>query len=343
MPLLARGSADRMRFDGANGRELWLAFARGGIGTGAESAGSNDRDPIPSFASPSENNAEIAFRTLTRGGAEIPNFEVFVGRYEARTTPVADGRSNTALTRSATLAPGTYELFVRAPGFGLKRTTQTVTAGETATRTIRMDANWAASDRGAKPTATSDGTSGEGGASATQLLDETEATNWRADGPVEGQQVTVNLAGSARLVDSVQVSALLRPQDQGNKFGDTDTQSRFSALRRFEILTCDGTGNTDCSRNRNFTSVFTSPASSESGPASAGQPRPTAPDLQLAGFDVRDTQATHVQLRVLSNQCTGTPIYQGDPDADPANDSDCGRGSDQDEVVRAAELQVFSR
>ena len=69
--------------------------------------------------------------------------------------------------------------------------------------------------------------------------------------------------------------------------------------------------------------------------------RPTAPDLQLAGFDVRDTDATHVQLRVLSNQCTGTPLYQGDPDADPANDSDCTRASDEDTIVRAAELQVF--
>ena len=45
----------------------------------------------------------------------------------------------------------------------------------------------------------------------------------------------------------------------------------------------------------------------------------------------------------IAYQYTGTPIYQGDPDADPANDSDCSRGSDQDEVVRAAELQVFSR
>ena len=336
-------AADRMRFGGANQRELWLAFARGGMGTGAKSAGSNDRDPIPSFASPNENNAEITFRPLSRSGAEIPNFEVFVGRYEARTTPVADGRSNTAVTRSATFAPGTYELFVRAPGYGLKRTTQTVTAGERTTRTVRMDANWASAARGAKPTAASDGTSGTGGASATRLLDETEATNWRADGPVEGQQVTVNLAGDARLVDNVQVSALLRPQDQGDKFGDTDTQSRFSALRQFQILTCDGTGNADCSNPRSFTSVYTSPETAESGPASAGQPRPTAPDLQLAAFDVRDTQATHVQLRVLSNQCTGTPIYQGDPDADPANDSDCSRGSTQDTIVRAAELQVFSR
>ena len=63
-----------------------------------------------------------------------------------------------------------------------------------------------------------------------------------------------------------------------------------------------------------------------------------------------DTNATHVQLRVISNQCTGTPEYHdpGDPattdqDSDPTNETDCRAGSDQDEVVRAAELEVFSR
>ncbi|QIN82644.1 peptidase M36 [Rubrobacter tropicus] len=337
-------AADRMRFGGANQKELWLGFARGGMGIGAKSEGSDDRDPTPSFASPRENNAEVTFRAVGPTGAEITNFEVFVGRYEARAVPVADGRTTTPLTRSATIAPGSYDLFVRAPGFGLQRARQTFASGDTGTRTIQMQANLASSARGARPTATSDGTAGTGGASATRLLDETEATNWRANGPVRGKQVTVNLAGGAQLVDRVQVSALLRPQEEGDKFGDTDTQSRFSALRQFRILTCTASASNDCSNpTRGFTGVFTSPASAETGPASAGQPRPTAPDLQLAGFDVRDTTATHVQLRVISNQCTGAAIYQGDPDADPANDSDCTRGSDEDEVVRAAELQVFSR
>ncbi len=54
-------------------------------------------------------------------------------------------------------------------------------------------------------------------------------------------------------------------------------------------------------------------------------------------------QATHVKLVVLSNQCTGTPAYQGDQDTDPSNNSDCISGSTRDQEVRAAELQVFSR
>ena len=341
-------AADRMRFDGANQKELWLAFARRGMGEGAKSAGTADRDPIPSFASPLERNSEITFNPTTTNGKQIDDFEVYVGRYEARAVPVADGRSSTSLTRTATLAPGTYEFAIRAAGHGVRRVSYTFSAGETGTRSVKMGANWASSSRGAAPTASSDGTSGEGGASAAQLLDETEETNWRADGPISGRQVTVNLAGKDHLVDRVQVSAFLRPQETSNKFGDTDTQSRFSALRQFEILTCDARGGNDagaeCANpNRAYTSVYTSPRTAETGPAAAAEPRPTAPDLQLSNFDVRDTNATHVQLRVISNQCTGGPAYQGDPDADPANNSDCTTGSEQDEVVRAAELQVFSR
>jgi hypothetical protein len=46
---------------------------------------------------------------------------------------------------------------------------------------------------------------------------------------------------------------------------------------------------------------------------------------------------------VLTNQCTGTPDYQGDQDDDPLNVTDCEDGSTQDDNVRAAELQVFGK
>ncbi len=338
-------AADRIRFDGENQRELWLAFSRRGMGEGAKSDGSDDRDPTPSFASPRHDNAEITFQPVTSSGTEIDNFKVYVGRYEARAVPVADGLSSTSMPRTATLAPNTYEFVIRAPGYGLFRTTQTFAGGEVETRRVTMQDNWASLSRGATPTATSDGTRGPGGRSATQLIDETEKTNWRSDGPIRGKQVTVNLTGGSHRVERVNVSAFLRPQEEGNKFGDTDTQSRFSALRQFQILTCTASAaNENCTDpDQGFTNVYTSPSTAENGPASAGVPRPTAPDLQFKSYDVRDTSATHVQLRVLTNQCTGGPAYQDDPDADPANNSDCPSGSEEDSVVRAAELQVFGQ
>ena len=71
-------------------------------------------------------------------------------------------------------------------------------------------------------------------------------------------------------------------------------------------------------------------------------PRPLAPQLNCQSFEVDDTNATHVQLRVISNQCTGTPEYQGEQDADPANDTGCDENSEQGEILCAAELEVFS-
>ena len=85
------------------------------------------------------------------------------------------------------------------------------------------------------------------------------------------------------------------------------------------------------------------PAVTDTGTSSADVPRPLAPNLAFQSYEVTDTNATHVRLRVISNQCTGGPAYLGDQDADPTNNSDCPTGSEEDDVVRAAELEVFSK
>jgi len=333
-------AADQMRFGGANQKELWLAFARRGMGPAASSAGTDDRDPVPDFGSPLENNARITFQPVTSSGKKITDFNVYVGEYEARSVPVAEDGDSTAR-----FAPGSYEFVIQAPGYGLIRYEQTFKSGQVANRKITMQDNWASLSKGARPTATSDGVSGPDGSSAAQLLDETEESNWKADGPVEGQQVTVDLTGGSRLVGKVNVSAFLRPQEQSNRFGDTDTQSRFSALRGFDILTCRAsTANGNCNDpDQGFTQVYSNQGDTNNAPFPASVPRPLAPQLNFQSFDVRDTQATHVQLRVNTNQCTGAPSYQGEQDADPTNNTDCDQNSAQGEIVRAAELEVFSR
>jgi uncharacterized repeat protein (TIGR01451 family) len=124
-----------------------------------------------------------------------------------------------------------------------------------------------------------------------------------------------------------------------NDPNDPGGQNRFTALRKFEVYACNATvANLNCSASPlGFTKIFTSPADAFPGT----QPRPLAPDLIIRSFNVPSTQATHVQLRVVTNQCTGGPKFQGDQDADPLNDSDCQSGSDEDMNVRAAEFQVF--
>ncbi len=172
------------------------------------------------------------------------------------------------------------------------------------------------------------------------LIDDTEATNWARTGrvpSVAGAAVIVDL-NAQRTLRSMRVSALLRPTNASDPEGDTAAQNRFTALRSFEILTCREQAGVTCDLPGQFTLLYTSPADAFPGSA----PRPTAPDLIIRTFDTPDVQATHVMLRVLSNQCTGNPAFHVE-DADPLNVSNCPNGSAQDETVRVAELEVFSR
>lgn len=313
-------TADQMRFDGANQDLLWNVFAQRGLGQGASSNGGGDTDPVPSFRSPYANNGTITFKATADGASAPVSF--YIGDYEARAIPVADSDPATALGDTMEIVPGTYSGVAVGAGVGHQRFTFTVRPGQVRDVPVVMRANLAAAANGA--TVTGPGTGVEA------LIDETEGTNWSSTGqPVAGQTVTVDLAGTeAQQVRRVQVSAMLVPG-----------QNRFSALRAFEILACNAAVG-DCSDDASFTSIFVSP--DDAFPS--GVPRPRAPELILRSFNVPQTEATHLQLRVLANQCTGAPAYAGDQDDDPLNNSDCTTGNPTiAQQVRAAELQVFRR
>jgi extracellular elastinolytic metalloproteinase len=324
-------AADRMRFGGANQRELWNAFAGRGLGEGASSNTNADPDPVPSFTSPFLNEARVRFRPVDGDGNAVVG-QLFVGRYEGRAVPVADTDPATALGDTFRIVPGTYDLIARADGFGAKRLSQRFRSGQGHSLEVELPRNLASAHNGA--TASGDGVSLE------SLIDDTEATNWASLGaPVEGRQVTVRLDPStpSHLIDRVQVSAHLRPPNPADP--NDPAQSRFSALRQFQLLACAATAAVDCADDADFTVVFTSPA--DAFPAVA--PRPRAPNLIMRSFDIPETTASHVRLRVLTNQCTGTPDYQGEQDNDPRAATDCSDASPQALNVRAAELQVFGR
>jgi extracellular elastinolytic metalloproteinase len=339
-------AADQSRFGGANQTELWQAFARRGFGEGAASsntASDTDVDPVPDFSSPRHDEANVTFAVTGIDKKPIAA-RIFVGHYEGRSSPIADtdpATSGPNLDETAGFVPGTYELVIRAAGYGHLRLSRNLAAGAR-TLTIAMRPNWASSSQGA--TASGDGT--RHGA----LIDDAEATNWERTGAqpnVRGSQVTVDLGGSVHTVDRVQVSAMLQPG-----------QSRFTALRQFQIQTClaDAT-NANCTAPSGWTTQLTSAENAFPG----APPRPVAPELLLRSLDLPSAvKASHVRIVVLTNQCTGNTAFQGEQDADPLNGTDCREGSPgagtveifgdlpqvvapRDNEVRIAELQVFSR
>jgi hypothetical protein len=331
-------AADLIRFGGRNQDLLWNTFARYGLGEGASSNAAADTAPIPGFSSPHQREATVAFKPASADRNRPIVAQLYVGNYEARSRAVADTDPETPLGDSVALVPGTYDFVVRADGYGATRFTARIQAGRTRNLSVRMEPNLASARNGATATGP--------GVNLDKLIDDTEATNWASLGaPVQGQRVTVRLDPSERThqIRRVQVSAMLRPPIPTDV--DPGTQNRFSALRRFEILACAVGPRVDCSSDAQFKTVYRSRPNAF--PAVA--PRPRAPNLIVRSFDIPRTQATHVQLRVLENQCTGTAAYRGQQDNDPRHDTDCVTGSaaatgaPQGSIVRAAELQVFER
>jgi hypothetical protein len=323
-------AADRMRFGGKDLKVMWNAFAARGMGQGASTPNADSGDPRPSFASPRAKNAKIRFRTPAPG-------KIFVGRYEARVTPVADTLRKSKLGSAARFAPGRYQLLYVSRTHGFKRFTLKVAPGRSRTVRVAAPTNLASVGSGAKVLGST-----AGSLIARSLIDGTENTAWGGvtEDNVDATHpfVAVDLAGGVHTVRRVQVSAMLNPAPGSATdvplAADPDSGSRFTALRKFALERCVRACSTAKARWKRF---YTS--SANAFPARA--PRPVAPNLVMRSFDVRDARAAAIRLVVLENQCTGYAGYAGEQDNDPANDTDCKTASDRGTIVHAAELQVF--
>jgi hypothetical protein len=336
-------AADMMRYGGANQTEIWKAFAQRGMGAAAatHATTTEDTNPVPDFASPLGGNTNVTFDIRAKGAGDPPvAANVYVGHYEKQANPIADTDPATVnagidVNRDATASfvSGEYDFLVVAKGYGAYRFSADL-KGANKNIKVKLPENWASSTQGA--TATGDGTT------PGAAIDETEATNWSADGRaadatlsgIAGKQITIDLAGTdAREIKHVQVSAMIAPG-----------QSRFAALRSFELWACNAAAGADCSTAAGFAKVYTSAADAFPGDA----PRPIGPELILRDFQVPKFKATHLRLVVLANQCTGGPAYQGEQDADPAATTDCdtnvsaSTAASSRRFVRTAEIQAFT-
>ena len=363
-------AADQARFGGADQPEIWAAFARRGLGrfasqtngSGRTAGVESDTNPLPDFEAPGQANANVTFAaTSTETGNPAVKARIYVGHYEARVSPIADtdpatNAPSTAsannLDEKATFAPGTYEFIATAPGYGAVRFRKTFKANDNPTITLRFAPNFASTTQGAQvtgdaaPFTNPAGTVVQPAPSVLKnLIDDSEASDWQAaatqgaDGAwnVDGRQATIDLAGSRpQTIRHVQVSALIGPVFDPNTRADV-SQNRFTALRQFEIWTCNDQA-ADCSQDDSYQRAYAS--ASDAFPADA--PRPVAPMMLLRNFTFSPVKATHLRIVVRNSQCTGGPAYQGEQDADPNNATDCNAaGPASTRFVRVAEVQAF--
>jgi extracellular elastinolytic metalloproteinase len=332
-------AADKLRFGGKDVRGMWQVFANRGMGKDADTVSANDAEPTPSFVSPYTRPATVKFRLVDDRTGKPVRGSVFVGKFHARVTPVADtSKATEDIKDTARFAGGRYQFVVQGIGYGLHRKTYSFRNGQRKTLTIRLPKNLASRYAGAVA-------SGDGMYQA-DLVDDSEATDWLFFGQspvvvgktvdptvapkaIKNRHVTVNLSGGASVIDRVTVSAMHRPA-RSNGEGTVDpAQSRFGTLRQFAI---------DVSTNgRTFKQVYVSKPDAFPG----HRPRPRVPDLTFREFRFKPVRATHVRIRVLNNQCTGNKAFLGDQDADPANNPDC-RQAPQASNVTIAELQVYA-
>ena len=189
----------------------------------------------PASSSPKSTPATVKFAATAPTGSPAPAGKVYIGDYEARVTPVADTISSTALSNTAKLTAGTYDVLYVAPGYGITRSTLTVKAGQAVTKSFALKPNLASAKNGATVLGSS-----AGSLNAGSLIDDTENTNWAGVNASDSVDTTspwvaVDLAGAtARTISSVRVSAMLHPAPPG----PTDGLPLAGRLRRRPRLGC---------------------------------------------------------------------------------------------------------
>ena len=327
-------AADQLRFNGVNQDIMWNAFAKRGLGQAASSNGDEDFDPVPSLRLAVRRRGDGALpadrRRVRRAGASCS----WASTRRAR-TPIADTDPGTPLSDTFKLVPGTYELVARGAGFGA-RADDAHGARRPAARPRGQHARSTSRRAPTAPTATGDGIN------LGALIDDTEATNWASLGsPVAGKQVTVGSTGARSTFAASRSARMLRHRI----LADADDAARRAGSRRCGSSRCwraTRAARSTAAQPSQFTSVFTSAA--DAFPSAV--PRPRAPELIIRSFAVPETRATHVRLRVLTNQCTGAPAYQGDQDDDPRQRHRLRRRLDAGRLRprgRAAGVQVTMR
>jgi hypothetical protein len=303
------------------------AFASRGLGKGAESRGSDDTDPTPSFASPAKShNGTVTFDLRDAHTGKKVKGSVYVGLFTARCTPIATtlGKDEPAPTQP--FVKGAYELSVQANGYGIQRFPLTVKGGAQKV-VLKLQQNIASTAFGA-------GVTGNAGKLRLgRVIDDTEATNGAFDGqPVKGRQVIVTFGTGMTTFDRVAVSSLHHPAEEVSE-GGTEIEGRLLGIRAFDLQVSTDGGKT-------WKTFYRSPADF----FPAYRPRAVAPDLVLRDIKLaQPVTGNAIRMVIRSNTCTGGKDFNYEQENDVANASDCRSVATNTTQVTVTELEVFRK
>ncbi|NUR07229.1 MAG: coagulation factor 5/8 type-like protein [Nocardioidaceae bacterium] len=196
---------------------VYSVFAQRGMGLSAHNAtsendptGGNDTDGVPGFdnRNPALNGVLSGTVYNASTGKPVEGARIMLGRFEARSTPVATTGPSGRYRVTATQA--SYPVTVQARGFGSKTFAPVAVAkGRTLAKNLALSPNLASAANGAKAVS--------GGAG--KAMDDTEASSWQTP---KGSKAVIKLARPAT-VTSLQVSGY--------------TNSRFEGLKSFTLQT----------------------------------------------------------------------------------------------------------
>ena len=297
-------AADLMRFGGANQKEIWLGFARSGLGVGAtaRTAGSPRRTPIRCRTSGSGNG--LRRHHVRDGELQGPRFRP---ASSSVTTRPGSRRSPTRMPRRRApqprrhgeFAPGRTTSSPRHPATGSSASAE----ADALSRTSGSDPD--AARTGHRRAATARAPPVTPAATIPNLIDDTERTKWTAwratagNLSVDGSKVHGRPGGDRsrqRQVPAGQRDPLGRPEPLhgASAVRDVGVQQRRGALMTH-------TPPPDCSQDSGYKGVH------EPGQRLPRRSAAACSTAMSSGSSTRGHEATHLRFVVKTSQCTGGP------------------------------------
>ncbi len=304
------------------------AFALRGLGKDAESHGSEDVHPTPSFASPTaSHNGKVTFKLVDARTGKPVKGSVYVGTFTARCVPIATTLGADEPQPTQSFLKGRYQLSIQAKGYGIQRFPMTVKGGGQ-TVVLKLQQNIASAASGA-------GVTGNAGALRMgRVIDDTEESNSAFNGrPIKGRQIVVTFGTGMTTFDKVAVSSLHHPAQDVTEGGGKEIEGRLIGIRAFDLqVSTDG--------GRTFKTFYRSPADF----FPAYRPRAVAPDLVLRTITLpKAVTGNAIRMVIRTNTCTGGPDFNHEQENDPTNPSDCRSVATNSTQVTVAEFQVFRK